>query len=76
MLPSVSARTSIRRWLQRCLDHLPHKQRQVVYLRFYLENSLEEIAAAVRCSVGTVKSRLFNGLENLRRMRRLRQLDF
>lgn len=63
-------------WLQSCLDSLPHKQRQVVYLRFYVENSLEEIAAAVRCSVGTVKSRLFNGLENLRKMRRLRQLDF
>jgi RNA polymerase sigma-70 factor (ECF subfamily) len=62
-------------WLQSCLDHLPHKQRQVVYLRFYVEHSLEEIAAAVRCSVGTVKSRLFNGLENLRKMRRLRQLD-
>jgi len=63
-------------WLQTCLDHLPHKQRRVVYLRFYVENSMEEIAAAVGCSVGTVKSRLFNGLENLRKMRRLRQLDF
>ena len=63
-------------WLQGCLDLLPHKQRQVVYLRFYLENSLEEIAAALRCSVGTVKSRLFNGLENLRKMQRMRQRDF
>jgi RNA polymerase sigma-70 factor, ECF subfamily len=63
-------------WLQGCLDRLPHKQRQVVYLRFYVENSLEEIAAALRCSVGTVKSRLFNGLESLRKMRRMRQLDF
>ena len=63
-------------WLQSCLDRLPHKQRQVVYLRFYVENSLQEIAAAVQCSVGTVKSRLFKGLENLRQMRRLRELDF
>lgn len=61
-------------WLQGCLDRLPHKQRQVVYLRFYVENSLEEIATALRCSVGTVKSRLFNGLENLRKMRRVQQL--
>jgi RNA polymerase sigma-70 factor (ECF subfamily) len=62
--------------LQRHLDALPHKQRQVVYLRFYIDNSLEEIAAALACSVGTVKSRLFHGLENLRKMRGLKQLNF
>lgn len=74
--PAVNSEVSDRDvWLQTCLDGLPHKQRQVVYLRFYVDNSLEEIAAALRCSVGTVKSRLFNGLENLRKMRRLRQLE-
>jgi RNA polymerase sigma-70 factor (ECF subfamily) len=62
--------------LQRHLDTLPHKQRQVLYLRFYVDNSLEQIAAALACSVGTVKSRLFHGLENLRKMRSLKQLDF
>ena len=62
--------------LQRHLDALPHKQRQVLYLRFYVDHSLEEIAAALACSVGTVKSRLFHGLENLRKMRGLKHLDF
>jgi RNA polymerase sigma-70 factor (ECF subfamily) len=62
--------------LQRHLDALPHKQRQVVYLRFYVDNSLEEIAVALACGVGTVKSRLFHGLENLRKMRGLKHLDF
>ncbi|MCI0748345.1 MAG: sigma-70 family RNA polymerase sigma factor [Verrucomicrobia subdivision 3 bacterium] len=62
-------------FLQKCLDNLPHKQRQIVYLRFYVENSLEEIALAVGCSVGTVKSRLFKALENLRKMRALKTLN-
>jgi RNA polymerase sigma-70 factor, ECF subfamily len=63
------------RCLQQHLDKLPHKQRQVVYLRFYVDRSLEEIAAALACSVGTVKSRLFKGLENLRKMRGVQKID-
>ena len=53
------------------LDRLPEAQRQVVYLRYYADASLEEIAAALGCSVGTVKSRLFHGLDRLRRMKSL-----
>ncbi len=55
----------------RSLERLPAKQRKVVYLRFYAEDSLEGIAMAVGCSVGTVKSRLFHGLERLRQMKAL-----
>ncbi len=53
----------------RSLEGLPAKQREVVYLRFYAEDSLEGIAAAIGCPIGTVKSRLFQGLERLRRMK-------
>jgi RNA polymerase sigma-70 factor (ECF subfamily) len=60
--------------LRECLDRLPRKQRDVVYLRFYAEDSLEGIAAALGCSVGTVKSRLFRGLEKLRAMKAARDL--
>ena len=60
--------------LRRCLDKLPAKQRQVVYLRFYVDNSLDGIAAALGCSVGTVKSRLFNALDRLTRMNELKNL--
>ena len=54
--------------IRRCVQALPSKQQQVIYLRFFVDDSLEGIAAALHCSVGTVKSRLFHGLEKLRRM--------
>ncbi len=57
----------------RSLNRLPVRQRHVVYLRFYAGDSLEGIAAAIGCSVGTVKSRLFHGLERLRSMKALRE---
>lgn len=52
--------------LRRCIEKLPTKHREVIHLRFYVDDSLEGIAAALGCSVGTVKSRLFNALERLR----------
>jgi RNA polymerase sigma-70 factor, ECF subfamily len=62
--------------LRECLDELPAKQRTVVYLRFYAGESLEGIAAIAECSVGTVKSRLFHGLERLAGMRKLREFQY
>ena len=59
------------RMIRTCLAALPPKHQQVIYLRFYVDDSLEEIARALGCSVGTVKSRLFNALEKLRRMNAL-----
>ena len=54
-----------------CMQVLPAKHQRVIYLRFYVDNSLEGIASALGCSVGTVKSRLFHGLEKLRAMKQL-----
>jgi RNA polymerase sigma-70 factor, ECF subfamily len=54
--------------VQQCIQSLPAKHQQVIYLRFYVEDSLEGIAAALDCSVGTVKSRLFYALDKLRKM--------
>ena len=56
--------------LRRAVESLPAKHRQVVLLRFFEEASLEEIAAVLECSVGTVKSRLHHALEKLRRMKK------
>jgi len=54
--------------LWHCIQTLPAKHQQVIYLRFYVDNSLEGIAAALGCSVGTVKSRLFHALDKLRKI--------
>jgi len=58
--------------VQQCVQALPAKHQQVIHLRFYVDNSLEGIAAALGCSVGTVKSRLFHALDKLRGMNALR----
>jgi RNA polymerase sigma-70 factor (ECF subfamily) len=54
--------------LRGCLAALPPPHRQVILLRFFDDASLAEIAAAMNCSVGTVKSRLHYALERLREM--------
>ena len=51
-----------------CVRALPPKHQEVIYLRFYVDNSLAGIAAALGCSEGTVKSRLYHALEKLRNM--------
>ena len=57
--------------VRNCIQTLPTKHQQVIYLRFFVDDSLEEIAAALGCSVGTVKSRLFHALDKLRGMNAL-----
>ena len=57
--------------LRACIHALPARHQQVVHLRFYADDSLEGIAAALGCSVGTVISRLFHALEKLRAMNAL-----
>jgi RNA polymerase sigma-70 factor, ECF subfamily len=57
--------------VRKCVQVLPAKHQQVIYLRFYVDDSLEGIAAALGCSVGTVKSRLFHALDKLRNMNAL-----
>jgi len=61
--------------LREGLNLLSEKHRTVIYLRFYVDDSLEGIAAALGCSVGTVKSRLYNALEKLRRIAAPREID-
>jgi RNA polymerase sigma-70 factor (ECF subfamily) len=59
--------------VQKCIQVLSRKHQQVIYLRFYVDDSLESIAAALGCSIGTVKSRLFHALEKLRAMKTVHQ---
>ncbi|MBN2346142.1 MAG: sigma-70 family RNA polymerase sigma factor [Candidatus Aminicenantes bacterium] len=53
--------------LSAALERLPARQREVLLLRFSEEMRLGEIAAALKISRGTVKSRLHNALKRLRR---------
>ena len=57
--------------VRECIQSLSPKHQQVIYLRFYVDDSLESIGEALGCSVGTVKSRLFHALEKLRAMKAL-----
>jgi RNA polymerase sigma-70 factor (sigma-E family) len=52
--------------LHRALAALPRRQRQVVMLRFVADLSEAAVAAALGCSVGSVKSSASRGLAALR----------
>ncbi len=47
---------------------LPDAQRQTLVLRFSEQLQYDEIATVLQCPLGTVKSRIFNGLQSLRRI--------
>jgi RNA polymerase sigma-70 factor (sigma-E family) len=52
--------------LRRALLTLPVKQRSAVVLRYYLDMPEAEVAAAMQCPVGSVKSLTSRGLQALR----------
>ncbi len=47
-----------RRLLERAIRRLPERQREVLTLKYFGDMQLEEIAAALECPLGTVKSNL------------------
>lgn len=53
--------------LNQSLDLLPYEQREVVLLRFMERMPYDQIAAAVGCGIGTVRSRLHYAKRALRR---------
>jgi len=58
--------------IESAVNRLPLRQKEVFVMRHYEGMSLEEIAGASGCSVGTVKSHLFRAINFLRK--RLRGL--
>jgi len=54
------------RRVRQAVASLPEEHRLVVEFRFFAGATLDEIAAALDCPLGTVKSRLHNALEKLR----------
>jgi RNA polymerase sigma-70 factor (ECF subfamily) len=59
--------------LQELVGTLPEPQREVLFLRFVDELSLQEIADALEIPLGTVKSRLFHALQALRQSQRVKK---
>lgn len=60
------ARQELQEALQEAIDRLPEEFRLAIVLREIQGLSYDEIAAALRCSAGTVRSRIFRGRQLLR----------
>jgi RNA polymerase sigma-70 factor (sigma-E family) len=65
-LPDPTGAVAGRDAMIRALSRLPRRQRECLVLRYYLDLSEAEIAAALGIAVGTVKSHVFRGLDALR----------
>ena len=54
--------------IERCMDSLPEKYRQMAELRFIKEMSYEEIAAKMELPIGTVKTQIYRARERLSKL--------
>jgi RNA polymerase sigma-70 factor (sigma-E family) len=66
--PAEQADHAGRLALRAALAAVPPRQRATLVLRFYCDLSVEQVADALGCSEGTVKSQTARGLEALRRV--------
>jgi RNA polymerase sigma-70 factor (ECF subfamily) len=68
-VPAAETRLEVREWKNSMwakVAELPEGQRQALVLRFAEHLSYQEVAETLQCPLGTVKSRIFNGLARLR----------
>ena len=65
---TVSMRNDQKREIVECIDRLPEKLRAVVVLKYYEGLKEKEIAMAISCPTGTVKSRLNTAKSMLKQM--------
>lgn len=65
----------LQRRLQKALDRLPEEYRLAIVLREMQGLSYQEIANALKCSINTVRSRIFRGRQHLRRMLDIKEFE-
>ena len=58
--------TELRAVVWQAMRCLPMRQREVIALRYLLDLSIEQVAKAMKCSNGTVKSQTSKALANLK----------
>lgn len=58
----------LRQDIMACMTKLSSKQREAVILKYILDMDYETISRITRVPVGTVKSRVFNGLSKLKKL--------
>jgi RNA polymerase sigma-70 factor (ECF subfamily) len=61
--------------LLRAVNRLPERDQQAIACRYFLELSEAEMAAALGCARGTVKSRLSRALRRLREVLQPQELS-
>lgn len=64
----ISEIKEINRQISEAVSHLSKQQRIVFILRYFEEMQISEIAAALSCSEGTVKSNLHHAIQHLRKL--------
>nr|WP_298059705.1 sigma-70 family RNA polymerase sigma factor [uncultured Blautia sp.] len=62
---AVMERNEVSSLIRELMEQLPEKQKQCLMLKFLAHYDIQEIAAKLDIPIGTVKSRLFKGKENL-----------
>lgn len=67
-VPDAAERLAERDAMTRAIRRLPRAQREVLVLRFFLDLSVSQTAAALRCSQGTVKSHTARALARMREL--------
>jgi RNA polymerase sigma-70 factor (ECF subfamily) len=68
----AAASEEVRR-IEAILSDLPAKQAEILWLRFFDDLSLADVAEVAGCSLATAKSRLRYGLQKLRKLLKIRK---
>lgn len=66
-MQKVLAASQTRRFIDDCLAKLSGDHKQVLQLLFFQEANYEDIAQALACSLGTVKSRIYHAKQLLKK---------